>query len=204
MDTYFPTLVISRSRHQETADDTKTASFLAATFHTAVLDIPFLYDLPDDSSIVLRLRSLPQPVFFLVPLARRAVKCILNRLQIPYTGVFETKDAVQMPNGRENGGHVEQLSESPVPRWYPVIDDSKCTACLECVNFCLFGVYAIAADSRPLVDQPNACRDGCPACARVCPGNAIMFPLYEDRIIAGYEQPPADDLNNLIDLVDQI
>ena len=203
MDSGSPTLVVSRHR-QETTDDSETATLLAAKFNVKVLKIPFLYDFPADSPILQRLRSLPEPAYFLVPLSPRSVKSLLNYLRIPYAEVFETKDAVQIPNGSIDGGQVERLDESPQPRWYPVVDDSKCTACLECVNYCLFGVYTIGSDSRPVVDQPDACRDGCPACSRVCPSKAIMFPLYEDRTIAGYEQGATNNLSDLIDLVDQI
>jgi len=201
-------LVFSRHR-PETAEDTETARHLAEKFNAKVLDIPLLYDLPADSPVIQRLRSLSEQAYFLVPLSRRSVKSLLKHLQIPYADVFETSDAVQIPDGGITdsgiaGGQVERLDESPQARWYPIIDDSQCTACLECVNYCLFGVYAIGTDSRPFVDQPDACRNGCPACSRVCPSKAIMFPLYEDRVIAGYEQPAADDLNNLIDMVDQI
>jgi NAD-dependent dihydropyrimidine dehydrogenase PreA subunit len=192
------------SRHRQEADDSHAASLLAAKFNTVVWSIPFLYDFPSDSPTIQRLRSLPEPAHFIVPLSQRATKKLLNQLQIPYAEVFETTDAVQIPDGGICGGLVESLSDTPSPRWYPIIDDSKCTACLECVNYCLFGVYSIGDQSRPFVDQPDACRDGCPACARVCPSKAIMFPLYEDRIIAGYEQDSPDDLNNLVDLVDQI
>ena len=203
MDNTSPTLVVSRQRH-ETLEDSDTASLLAAKFNVRTLDIPFLYDFPTDHPDVQRLRYLAAPVYFLVPLSPRSVENLLNNLQIPYAGVFETPDTVQIPDGGISGGELERLDAFPKPRWYPVIDDSRCTACLECVNYCLFGVYAIGENSRPLVDQPDACRDGCPACARVCPSQAIMFPLYEDRVIAGYEPAPADDLDNLIDLVDQI
>ena len=196
-------LVISRHR-QETVEDSEIASLLAAKFNTAVLSIPFLYDFPADSSLVERLRSLPTPAYFLVPLAGRAVRNMLNYLQIPHAEVFETADNVQIPDGGISGGQIERFDEIPTPRWYPIIDNSKCTSCLECVNYCLFGVYAIGEDSQPFVDQPDACRDGCPACARVCPSKAIMFPLYEDRIIAGYGDDTAGNLNNLIDFVDQI
>jgi NAD-dependent dihydropyrimidine dehydrogenase PreA subunit len=192
------------SRHRQEAKDSETAARLAAKFNASVGTIPLLYDLPADSPVVERLRSLPEPAYFLVPLSERSVKNVLNLLQIPFAKIFETEDAVQIPDGGISGGQVESLADTPKPRWYPVIDEAQCTACLECVNYCLFGVYAISKDSRPFVDQPDACRDGCPACARVCPSKAIMFPLYEDRVIAGYEQDSADDLNNLIDLVDQI
>jgi NAD-dependent dihydropyrimidine dehydrogenase PreA subunit len=185
-------------------ESAETASSLAAKFNINVLSIPLLYDLDADSSIIQRLRALVQPVYFLVPLSQRSVKNMLNDLQIPFAEVFEKPEEVQIPEGNIPGGQVERIGESPDTRWYPVIDQSRCAGCLECVNYCLFGVYAIGSDSRPFVEQPNACRDGCPACARVCPGKAIMFPLYEDRTIAGYEQESADNLDNLIDLVEQI
>ena len=202
-DCNLPMLVISRKR-QETTDDSEIAPLLSAKFNVAVWDIPLLYDIPADSPIIQRLRLLPEPAYFLVPLSQRSVKSILGHLQIPYAAIFETTDAVQIPNDGIHNGQVERIEETMKPRWYPVIDDSKCIGCLECVNFCLFGVYAIGNDSQPFVDQPDACRNGCPACSRVCPGSAIMFPLYEDRVIAGYEQPTADNLDSLINLVDQI
>ena len=202
MDINFSTLIVSRHR-QETSEDSEIVSLLAAKFDVGVLSIPFLYDLPEHSPIIQYLRSLPEAPYFLVPLSPRAVKNVLRYLQIPHADIFVTQDTVQIPQGTIIGGRVERLEESLKPRWYPVIDDSRCTACLECVNYCLFGVYTIGSASRPLVDQPDACRDGCPACSRVCPSKAIMFPLYEDNVIAGYDDN-ADDLNELVDLVDQI
>ena len=201
-------LVISRPRQEidatDTNEDAKTASQLAAKFNTTVMSIPFLYDFPASSPVIERLRFLPEPAYFLMPLAERAAKNLLNYLRIPHVEIFATQDDVQMPDGEISGGQVEWFDGILQPRWYPIIDDANCTACMECVNYCLFGVYAIGNDSRPFVDQPDACRDGCPACARVCPSKAIMFPLYEDSAIAGYEQEVADDLNDLIDLVEQI
>src|SRR5262245_39719349 len=35
------------------------------------------------------------------------------------------------------------LGEQKENRWYPVIDYNRCTNCLECIDFCLFGVYGI-------------------------------------------------------------
>ena len=37
----------------------------------------------------------------------------------------------------------EQLLAAPERRWYPVIDYSRCTNCMECLDFCLFGVYGV-------------------------------------------------------------
>src|SRR5690606_21175948 len=38
-----------------------------------------------------------------------------------------------------------------------------------------------------LVEQPDNCRKGCPACSRVCPENAIIFPQHKTPAIAGAE-----------------
>ena len=70
-------------------------------------------------------------------------------------------------------------------RWYPVIDYSRCTNCMECIDFCLFGVYGIDKVETILVEQPDNCRKGCPACSRVCPENAIIFPQHKTPAIAG-------------------
>jgi len=71
------------------------------------------------------------------------------------------------------------------PRWYPVVDYSRCRGCLQCLNFCLFGVYGLDGKGKLSVDYPDACRDGCPACARLCPTGAIIFPMCSDPLIAG-------------------
>ncbi len=78
-----------------------------------------------------------------------------------------------------------EIVEAVRPRWYPVIDSSRCTNCLECLNFCLFGVYSLGPDNTILIEQPDACRPGCPACSRICPQGAIMFPQHADPGVAG-------------------
>jgi NAD-dependent dihydropyrimidine dehydrogenase PreA subunit len=90
------------------------------------------------------------------------------------------------PNGfpSSNGnGHV--LTEPTKRRWYPVIDYSRCTNCMECIDFCLFGVYGVDQLDRILVEEQDNCKKGCPACSRVCPENAIIFPGHKDSAIAG-------------------
>jgi len=76
-------------------------------------------------------------------------------------------------------------SEETRQRWYPVIDRDRCSGCMECLNFCLFGVYGVDAADDILIEQPDACRAGCPACSRICPEGAIMFPQHADPAIAG-------------------
>jgi NAD-dependent dihydropyrimidine dehydrogenase PreA subunit len=78
-------------------------------------------------------------------------------------------------------------------RWYPVIDYSRCTNCMECIDFCLFGVYGVDNADRILVEQQDNCKKGCPACSRVCPVNAIFFPEHKTPAIAGAEGGGAAD-----------
>lgn len=84
------------------------------------------------------------------------------------------------------------IDEPTSRRWYPVIDFSRCTNCMECVDFCLFGVYGVDAGENILVEQPDNCRKGCPACSRVCPANAIIFPQHKAPAIAGAEVDGAE------------
>jgi Pyruvate/2-oxoacid:ferredoxin oxidoreductase delta subunit len=79
----------------------------------------------------------------------------------------------------------EQLLAQPTRRWYPVIDYSRCTNCMECIDFCLFGVYGVDKLDRILVENQDNCKRGCPACSRVCPEHAIIFPDYKTPAIAG-------------------
>ena len=79
----------------------------------------------------------------------------------------------------------EQLLAQPERRWYPVIDYSRCTNCMECIDFCLFGVYGVDKLDRITVENQDNCKRGCPACSRVCPEHAIMFPDYKTPAIAG-------------------
>ncbi len=113
--------------------------------------------------------------------------------------------------GRAIGiGRVEVLEAEAtgLPRWYPVIDFSRCTNCLECLNFCLFGVFGLDEAGRIMVELPDACRNGCPACARVCPSGAILFPVHGDPAIAGGDSSSAspaagDNLDRLVDELDR-
>lgn len=87
-------------------------------------------------------------------------------------------------NGNGAGGDSQEL-EPTRRRWYPVIDYSRCTNCMECIDFCLFGVYGVDALDRILVEEQDNCKKGCPACSRVCPENAIVFPVHKTPAIAG-------------------
>ena len=76
--------------------------------------------------------------------------------------------------------------------WFPVIDVDRCTNCLQCLNFCLFGVYDKSTDGKLVVANPAGCKTNCPACSRVCPEVAIMFPKYRHGPINGEDVKPED------------
>jgi NAD-dependent dihydropyrimidine dehydrogenase PreA subunit len=89
---------------------------------------------------------------------------------------------------------AEQLrteSQPPQPRawkpWFPVIDYSRCTNCMQCLSFCLFEVYAVSPEGKIRVQNQSNCKTDCPACSRVCPEVAILFPKYRHSPINGDE-----------------
>src|SRR5262245_8665850 len=69
--------------------------------------------------------------------------------------------------------------------WFPVIDYERCTNCMQCLSFCLFGVYGVDEQQRITVQTNDNCKTNCPACSRVCPEAAILFPKYKSGPING-------------------
>ena len=76
--------------------------------------------------------------------------------------------------------------------WFPVIDFGRCTNCMQCLTFCLFDVYGVSPDKQIRVQNPSNCKTDCPACSRVCPEVAILFPKYKMGPINGDEVREAD------------
>ena len=76
--------------------------------------------------------------------------------------------------------------------WFPVIDYSRCTNCMQCLSFCLFDVYAVSPEGKIRVQNQSNCKTDCPACSRVCPEVAILFPKYRQGPIHGGEINPED------------
>ncbi|MBL9154360.1 MAG: ferredoxin family protein [Verrucomicrobiales bacterium] len=69
--------------------------------------------------------------------------------------------------------------------WFPVIDYDRCTNCMQCLSFCLFDVYGVDEKQKIQVKNQDNCKTNCPACSRVCPEVAIMFPKYAAGPING-------------------
>ena len=76
--------------------------------------------------------------------------------------------------------------------WFPTIDRERCVACGKCVDFCLFGVYRRDPETKKVeVCSPQNCKTNCPACARMCPYTAIIFPKHDDSPVNGGEDDSA-------------
>lgn len=118
--------------------------------------------------------------------------------RIAAEAAVQTVDLMDWIGGQPNAAQLSQYLKTPEAapaddstgaavkrRWYPVIDYDRCTNCMECIDFCLFGVYGLDDHERILVEQQDNCKKGCPACSRVCPENAIIFPEYKTAAIAG-------------------
>ena len=95
---------------------------------------------------------------------------------------------------------AEELSQSgedpqakPWKPWFPVIDYDRCTNCMQCLSFCLFNVYGVSSEDKIQVQNHSNCKTDCPACSRVCPEVAILFPKYRTGPING-DQVSQDDL----------
>ncbi|MCB1128341.1 MAG: ferredoxin family protein [Verrucomicrobiae bacterium] len=95
----------------------------------------------------------------------------------------------QAESSRAEAGSANPGAWKP---WYPVIDYDRCTNCLQCLSFCLFGVYGVDEDNRIQVQNQDSCKTNCPACSRVCPEAAIMFPKYATGPINGDAVNPSD------------
>jgi NAD-dependent dihydropyrimidine dehydrogenase PreA subunit len=152
-------------------------------------------ELPDRHIYCLDLRDFPTVEPYLNEVRRIAAECRERADRKQSAGGNGVAQIVQLgvPARPEANGHgpamaaftPDQLLSPANRRWYPVIDYGRCTNCLECLDFCLFGVYGVDSMERILVENQDSCKKGCPACSRVCPEQAIMFPEYKTAAIAG-------------------
>ncbi|MBI3944452.1 MAG: ferredoxin family protein [Armatimonadetes bacterium] len=196
------TLIISRRGALDPEAEARERALAACASGAQVLVTPHLYHVPDESPIWGELAGLSGPVALLSWLHPRAVEWLLRRRGVEISewcllnlDAFPDAEAAcraaraalgaVAPEGSPDGA-VRVLDAPALPRWYPVVDRERCADCQHCLQFCLFGVYALGEEGRVVVRHPDRCKPGCPACSRICPEGAIMFPLYErDAAIAG-------------------
>jgi NAD-dependent dihydropyrimidine dehydrogenase PreA subunit len=116
---------------------------------------------------------------YIVDIRNNAYGEILSQLDIPCSminNIPKKKDFLQI---------IENFpTETGTDAWYPILDKARCMECGKCHDFCLFGVYSIE-NKKVRVTQPQNCKNNCPACARICPNKAIIFPKYEKSPING-------------------
>ena len=139
-------------------------------------------DLPDRHLYCLDLRDESSYTAYVAEILRIAAECRERREAKPTHNGTPAIVQLGLPVPTFN---AEQLLQPSGRRWYPVIDYSRCTNCMECIDFCLFGVYGVDSLDRINVENQDNCKKGCPACSRVCPEHAIMFPDYKTPAIAG-------------------
>jgi Pyruvate/2-oxoacid:ferredoxin oxidoreductase delta subunit len=132
------------------------------------------------------------PDFLIAACRPRATRWLLHR-----AGVSRPVSQIQFQDIRpktiptpDSAIHTHSVTHDTTaaswPAWFPVIDYDRCNSCRQCVSFCAFGVYSVSGKSVH-VTSPSNCKDNCPACARICPSLAIIFPKVDDIPINGDE-----------------
>jgi NAD-dependent dihydropyrimidine dehydrogenase PreA subunit len=106
-------------------------------------------------------------------------------LDIDGKTLTETVELVEAARGHQAMNRPGGAAGETWKPWFPVIDLARCTNCMQCLSFCLFDVYGVSADHTLRVENPANCKVNCPACSRVCPEVAIMFPKYHAGPIDG-------------------
>ena len=126
----------------------------------------------------------------------RAVKALFNRVKCksPLLVDLAHQTIQQILRSLDWGQAVVRPTELPKydnswKAWYPTIDSERCNRCGKCVDYCFFGVYQ-RQDKRIEVKSPQNCKNNCPACARMCPQQAIIFPKHPDSPINGGSEDP--------------
>jgi NAD-dependent dihydropyrimidine dehydrogenase PreA subunit len=187
-------VIISRSGESVTwQKENNLAKKIAGEFGAPVYLTPHLYHIPEEHEIWNQLREIEGDLAVLSSLYPRPMEWLLRkhgvgRAQIV---VWDTENTQEMEDALSRApaagtGEVKELNTRTISRWYPVVDRSRCDNCLHCLHFCLFGVYELDENGHSFAAHPDKCKPGCPACSRICPNGAIMFPLYsKDAAIAG-------------------
>lgn len=205
-------IVISRAHGDDgerRAFEDQLATELGRSAAAAVVTVPPVYYLDDDHRATARLRETEGPMTIATWLHPRATEWILRSLGVEESIAIEAVDLrafdslanaanelrkksnVEASDESAPDGRGEEIDDDAPARWHPVIDRSRCVDCLQCLEFCLFRVFDKDAEGKLVVAEPSNCKPGCPACARVCPVGAIIFPHYAtDEAIAGDNTTP--------------
>ncbi len=172
---------------------------LAAQLKAAGCETVLLADLCEMSADKIeRLAELQGQV--VVACHERAVKSLLDRCGVTARQLLNLRagsvedicskvcPAAVLPADEDVAEQQRLLDAMPVKdgtdAWNPTLDKSRCIECRKCLEFCPFGVYEMV-DGAVTVVHPHHCKNNCPACARHCPTQAIIFPKYTESPING-------------------
>ena len=162
-----PRTVLADNGFESSGEVTEFNEIVAAALKKGSPELAALFD--DDAE------------YFCCASRPRAVRALLDFAEIDFRSRNITWLAVDYD--------VSALKSAHGTPWYPVIDRDRCTGCGICHDYCLFGTYvrdgSAEASRRVVAANPLNCKVGCPACARLCKTNALIFPFNPEPGING-------------------
>lgn len=192
------TLILSRNTDAEKRAVEDALLARAVEAGATVWVTGHLYHLAEDCSLWQDIARLPGPLVVASWLHARPAEALMRRhgcwpddsvaidLAESAEAIWSGIIAALGPTTPTTTGAVVEHDDATRPRWYPLVDPALCVNCHHCLQFCLFGVYSRDDSGQVVASQPDRCKAGCPACSRICPQGAIIFPLYtKDPAIAG-------------------
>ena len=79
------------------------------------------------------------------------------------------------------GGDAQTQKPGGWKPWFPVIDYSRCTNCMQCLSFCLFDVYGVSKDKQDPGAEPDQLQDRLPGLLARLPGSRDPLPEVQGR-----------------------
>lgn len=135
-------------------------------------------------------KSLLEDSECIIACSERAIRAILDYINLEEEiNIKEVKaeteqELLKYIDKLGQGSATQERVSSP-DSWNPFIESSLCTNCGQCYEFCIFKVYTKNKEGEICITNPSACKDNCPACARLCPQGAIVFPKHPEPSING-------------------